>query len=117
MINLSYSSCCRKPGPRRNIKTVSTGVVIFILKIRRSWGCHTFKMGIPVLVIRHLCIDMGYVEVLSADITKIHKVDLTAPSYYLNQCWMEKWPICERHDISKKDTVIVIYHIPYPPIF
>ena len=45
------------PGSRLNIKTVFSGMMIPMLKIRRSWDRLIFNMGIPILVRRHLYIE------------------------------------------------------------
>ena len=45
------------PGPRFNIGTVFPGMVILMLKIRRSRDRLIFNMGIPILVRRHLYIE------------------------------------------------------------
>ena len=48
----------KKPASSRlNVKTVSPGMGIFIIKIRRSCGRLTFIMGFLILVIRHLYIE------------------------------------------------------------
>ena len=49
----------QKPGPRLNIKTVFPGKGIPMLKIRRSRDRLIFNMGIPIMVRRHLYIEMG----------------------------------------------------------
>ena len=45
-----------KAWPRLNIKMIFPGVVISIIKIRRSWDHLIFMMGIPILVKQHLYI-------------------------------------------------------------
>ena len=46
------------PGLRRNIKTVFPRYGIPMLKISRSWDRLIFNMGIPILVRRHIYIEM-----------------------------------------------------------
>ena len=41
-----------RPGPRRHIKTVFSGMEISIMKIRRSRDCRIFIVGIAILVRR-----------------------------------------------------------------
>ena len=47
------------PGPRLNIKTIFSGMSIPMFKIRRSSDCLIFNKGIPILVKRHLYIEMA----------------------------------------------------------
>ena len=44
-------------GPHLNIKTVFTGMLISIIKIRWSWDCLLFMMGMPILVRQRLYIE------------------------------------------------------------
>ena len=65
------------PGPHLNIKTVFPGTVISFIKIRRSWDRLIFIHGIPILVRRHLYIEMDPQILISAldkpgFITKTH---------------------------------------------
>ena len=46
-------------GSHLNIKMVFAGMRISMLKIRRSQDCLIFNMGIPILVRRHLYIEMA----------------------------------------------------------
>ena len=52
--NRQFQEEGKTPGPRLNIKTVSPGMGIPMLQIRRSWDRLIFNMGIPILVRRHL---------------------------------------------------------------
>ena len=45
---------CQGPGACLNIKTVFPGIEIPIIKIRKTWDCVTFIMGICILVRQHL---------------------------------------------------------------
>ena len=45
-------------GPRLNKKTVFPGIGIPMLKIRRSWDCLIFNMGIPILISWYLYVEM-----------------------------------------------------------
>ena len=56
--HLSHPGCWY-PGPCLNIKTVFPGMGIPMLKIRQSWDCLTFNMGIPILVGWQLYIEMA----------------------------------------------------------
>ena len=53
-----YPGMWKVPGSHLNIKTVFPGMGIPMLKIRRSWYRLIFNMGIPILVRRHLDIEM-----------------------------------------------------------
>ena len=49
--------CCwqgLRPGVHFNIKIVFPGMAISIRKIRQSWDCLIFIMGIPILIRHHL---------------------------------------------------------------
>ena len=46
-----------RAGPHLNVKTVFQGMMISIIKIRRSWDGLIFIMGISILIIWHLYID------------------------------------------------------------
>ena len=47
------------PGPHLNIKTIFPGMETIIIKIRWSWECLIFIMGIPILIRLHLYIETG----------------------------------------------------------
>ena len=51
----SFRILKRGPGRHLDIRTVFPGTVISIIKIWRSWDHLIFRMGIPLLVKRHLC--------------------------------------------------------------
>ena len=51
-----HEELCKKAGPRLNKKTVFPVISISIIKIRWSWDCVTFMMGIPIQI-RHLYIE------------------------------------------------------------
>ena len=54
-----WSSCLTTPGACLNIKPSFQGIGISMLKIRRSRDHLIFNMGIPILVRRHLHIEMA----------------------------------------------------------
>ena len=105
----------RIPGPRLNVNPVFPGVGIAITKIRRSWDCLIFIMGIPILVRRH-----RYIEMSPGLLVLIMAARLTCPienSLYSHlrlqvpirhawraYCWWDKigwrWPFVSLEDWS-----------------
>ena len=49
----------KSSGPCLSIKAVFPGMGLSIVKIRRSWHCLIFNIGIPILVRQHLYIKMA----------------------------------------------------------
>ena len=50
----------RSTGACLNITTVLLYLGIYIIKVRQSWDCLIFIAGIPILVRRHLYIEMAH---------------------------------------------------------